>query len=329
MRILIVHDGIIPVQLYGGTERVIWALGKELVRLGHQVTYLVEKGSYCDFATVQHIDKDKPVTNQIKNDFDIVHFQFQPENLELLKMPYIITMHGNSNNLNDLDKNTVFVSGNHAKRYGSVSYVYNGLDWNEYVFPDFNMKRKYFHFLGDAGWRVKNVVGAINTIKKTKSERLKVLGGVRFNFRMGMRFTFSPKVSFSGMVGGAKKCRLINGSKGLIFPVRWNEPFGLAIIESLYYGCPVFGTPYGSLPELVTTDVGYLSNKKEELANAILNAGEFSALRCHEYAQEEFNSKRMALEYLKKYEKVIASEYLNSEYPRLKKVQEEKWLEWS
>lgn len=47
MRILIVYTGFIPVKLYGGTERMIWSLGKELSRLGHELVYLVKEGSYC------------------------------------------------------------------------------------------------------------------------------------------------------------------------------------------------------------------------------------------------------------------------------------------
>ncbi|MEO6189198.1 MAG: glycosyltransferase [Saprospiraceae bacterium] len=328
MRILIVNTGRIPAYLYGGTERVIWGLGKELTKLGHEVTFLVKKESYCEFASVIFIDESKFIIDQINNNFDVVHFNFTPENIESFRLPYIITMHGNSNNLEELNKNTVFVSKNHAERYNSFSYVHNGLDWSEYSPPNFNVKRNYFHFLGNAAWRVKNVVGAIDIIKESKSEKLMVLGGVRFNIKMGIRFTFSPRVSFVGMVGGTRKYDLLNGSKGLIFPVRWHEPFGLAIIESLYYGCPIFGTPYGSLPELVIDEVGYLSNKKDELKEAILNSNIFSQKKCHEYANEEFNSKKMAIEYLKKYEKVISLENLNSIPPQLQKLQEHKFLEW-
>lgn len=328
MKILIVNTGIIPVNLYGGTERVIWGLGKELVKLGHEISYLVKQGSYSDFASVIHIDESKPILEQITNDYDVVHFNFRPKGLENMSIPYIITMHGNINNLSEFDNNTVFISQNHATRHNSNSFVYNGLDWSEYSRPEFKNNRNYFHFLGNAAWRVKNVSGAINVIKKTKTEKLKVLGGVRFNINMGIRFTFSPKISFAGMVGGKEKYDLINGSKGLVFPVKWNEPFGLAIIESLYYGCPVFGTPYGSLPELVTEDVGYLSNNSDELAESVLNFNNFSRKRCHEYVMEEFNSKKMALEYLKKYDKVISGDKLNTNPPKLLKLQEQKWLDW-
>ena len=206
--------------------------------------------------------------------------------------------------------------------------MHNGLDWNDYSTPELMKSRNYFHFLGNAAWRVKNVSGAINVIKKTKTQRLKVLGGVRFNFKMGMRFTFSTKAGFEGMVGGQTKFDLLNGSKGLIFPVKWHEPFGLAIIESLYFGCPVFGTPYGSLPELVTSDFGYLSANSNELAEAVLAADNYSRKRCHEYAREEFNSKQMALAYIQKYERVMAGVPLNTKPFELVNPSEEKWLAW-
>jgi hypothetical protein len=52
MHILFVNHAPIPVFAYGGTERVIWDLGKSLVGLGHRVSYLVPQGSHCDFAQV-------------------------------------------------------------------------------------------------------------------------------------------------------------------------------------------------------------------------------------------------------------------------------------
>lgn len=328
MRILIVDNGVIPVRLYGGTERVVWALGKELNQLGHQVTFLVGEGSSCNFARVIHIDRTKEITEQIPEEVDIIHFNFQPKNLEKVNKPYIITVHGNISEPIPLDRNAVFVSKNHAERYNSTSYVYNGLNWDDYTKPDLSIKKEYFHFLGKAAWKVKNVKGAIETIKKTKKESLHILGGVRFNFKMGMRFTFSPRIQFHGMVGGSKKDQLIQKSKGLVFPIRWHEPFGLAITESLYYGCPVFATPYGSLSELVTQEVGFLSNKSAELADAIENVDTYCNKTCHEYARDIFNSKVMTQAYLKKYEQVLSGNSLNEKNPQLVKIQQEKYLDW-
>ncbi len=326
MNILIVDSEIIPAKKYGGTERVIWYLGKELVRMGHKVTFLVQKGSVCDFTNVLFLDPKKKLSKQIPASTDIVHFNFVPE--EPIEKPYIITIHGNGNDFRKFDLNTVFVSKDHASRFGSESFIHNGLDWDDYGKPDLDSKREYFHFLGKAAWRVKNVQGAIDVIKSTKREELMVLGGRRWNLKMGLHFTLSPRVHFCGMVGGEEKNTLLRKSKGLILPVRWHEPFGLALIESLYFGCPVFGTPYGSFPEIVHPDVGFLSSSIAELSAAVENVGQFSRVKSHQYAMEQFNSKRMAMAYLDKYIQVLNGEKLNLQPPQLIEKLSVKFLEW-
>ena len=327
MNILLVYKGTIPVKLYGGTERVIWYLGKELAKMGHQITYLVRAGSQCDFGKVLFIDEEKPLIKQIPEDIDIVHFNGTPKEIEGFSRPFVVTIHGNSKKT--LQKNSIFVSKNHAARYDSDSFVYNGLDWDDYSTVNINADRKRFHFLGKAAWRIKNVKGAIDVVRASKSEQIDILGGVRFNTNMGIRFTFSQRAKFHGMVGGASKDAFLQQSKGLIFPVRWHEPFGLAIIESLFFACPIFGTPYGSLPELVNDEVGFLSNKQSELTQAIEHADSFSKQRCHDYAVEAFNSRKMAVNYLEKYEKVLDNQSLNPKPLQLTEVQQAKFLDWS
>lgn len=313
MNILIVNPSKIPALLYGGTERVIWYLAKELTKMGHKVRFLVAEGSYCDFADVIPLQKNKSFNSQIPDDIDIVHFNF-PINEEISK-PYIVTIHGNSSPGQVFDVNTVFVSRNHAQRHNAESYVYNGLDWDDYGTPDFSAKRNYFHFLGNAAWRVKNVRGAINIAEKA-GVKLVVMGGNRVNFKMGFRITFSPRVRFYGMVGGEKKNNIIKESSGLIFPVLWDEPFGLAITESMYFGCPVFGTPRGSLPELVNDKLGFLSNDYNQIAEAVKNADKFNRKYISEYARENFNSKIMAEKYLEKYLLVLNGKKLNIPNPK-------------
>lgn len=237
-------------------------------------------------------------------------------------------MHGNSNDKNEFDKNSVFVSKNHAERFGSTSYVYNGLDWSDYGKVDLNNDRKYFHFLAKAAWRVKNVKGAIALVEQTPQEKLHVVGGTRLNISMGFRFTTSARVRFHGMLGGQDKLNVLQKSKGLIFPVLWNEPFGLSIVESLYFGCPVFATPYGSLPEIVNKEVGFLSAHSSELAEAIQHSSQYDRKKCHDYAIEFFNSATMAKNYLQKYELVLNGKKLNEQKPQLKLIQNERFLPW-
>jgi glycosyltransferase involved in cell wall biosynthesis len=327
LNILIIHDQKLPVFTYGGTERVIWALGKELHLLGHRVTFLLPSGSSCDFANMLIWNPSKPLNDQIPMDTDIVHFQKEPD--EQISKPHIVTIHGNGNKDRILHKNAVFVSQNHAQRHGSDVFVHNGLDWTEYAKPNLHAERQRFHFLGNAAWRIKNVKGAIKVIQKTPKEHLDVLGGKRFNFKMGLRFTFSPRIHFHGMVGGQQKFQLLNSSKGLIFPVLWHEPFGLAITESLFYGCPIFATPYGSLPELVNPEIGFLSNNSADLAEAILQSNQYKQSTCHAIAQELFDSKTMAKKYLSMYEKVVNGENLNQVNPQILDTNTPKFLPWN
>lgn len=325
MHVLIVYPGIIPVFKYGGTGRDIWYEGKELARMGHKVTYLTGKGSGCDFADVIPLNPDQSFDDQIPESVDIVHFHFKPN--EKISKPFMVTIHGNSNKVEVFDINTVFVSRDHARRHGSEAFVYNGMDWDDYGAVDLQAKRNYFHFLGNAAWRVKNLRGAIKVVSDAEA-RMVVLGGHRLNFRMGFRFTTNSNISFKGFVGGEKKFASLRNSAGLVFPVLWNEPMGLAIIESLYFGCPVFGTPYGSLPELVPSEVGFLTNSSSSMSEAIKDAGLFSAKFCHEYAVENFNSRRMTENYLVLFGQVLNGEPLNPTPPRMKEIPSEGLLPW-
>jgi len=144
-----------------------------------------------------------------------------------------------------------------------------------------------------------------------------VMGGNRLNFNMGFRLTLSRRASFFGMVSGARKLELLNNSRGLLFPVIWHEPFGLAVIESLYMGCPVFGTPYGALPEIVSDSVGFLSDQALELAAALEHSGSFDRRACHEYAADTFSARQMAIKYVNLYELILQGTPLNAKRPQL------------
>lgn len=306
MHILIKINSVLPVSLYGGTERVVWSLAKALSSMGHRITLATPAGSSCPFADVIAVDASRPLDSQLPAGVDVVHFFSPPR--EDTEKPYVVTQEGNG--LHTRDCNTVYVSRQHAVNHGAEFFIYNGLDWSDYPDPCLDRKRQGFHFLGKAAWRVKNVRGAISVTRRA-GETLHVLGGTRLNFKMGFRFTPDRHVRFHGMVGDQEKAACMMGSKGLLFPIRWHEPFGLAITESLYYGCPVFGTPYGSLPELVSDDVGFLSDSEEELVAALATADGFSARRCHELARDVYGAEVMAHAYLAVYEKVLNGESLN------------------
>lgn len=322
MHILIVHSSVIPATKYGGTERVVFWLTHQLLKLGHKVSLLVPKESFVPNANMLVYKPHIPLNRQIPVNVDVVHLHCGTNELPL--KPYLITIHGNIGQKVHFDKNTVFVSQNHASRFGSNAFVHNGLNPEDYGKPNFK-KQDYIHFLGDAAWRVKNVKAAIAIATKAKIP-LKVLGGVRFNFNQGIRLTFNLNTKFYGMVGGELKNNLLQQSKAMLFPVRWHEPFGIAITESLYFGCPVFGTPYGSMPELVTKEVGFLSYKSEELVKALKELDKYNPKTCYEYVMENFTNVQMANKYLMYYQQVLNGKTINEVAPILQQVQTEKFL---
>jgi glycosyltransferase involved in cell wall biosynthesis len=324
MKILIVNNTRIPAAKYGGTERVIWWLGKELNRLGHEVSYLVAAGSTCPFAKILIYDPAVGMDLQVPDDIDVVHFHIHPGGFT--KKPYLLNVHNNPGYGYRMDKNAVFVSADHAARHGSSIFVHHGLDPDDYHKPDLSQKRTYTHFLAKAAWKVKNVKGAIDVATRS-GNKLMVLGGTRLNLKMGLRFTPNLNVRFKGMVDNEQKAVLLNGSKALLFPVLWHEPFGIVIIESLYFGCPVFGTPYGSLPELVIPEVGLLSSSIPALTEGLKNVAEFNNQLCHDYAMANFTVQKMVRQYLSLYERVLNGETLNAVNPTLIEATP-KYLPW-
>lgn len=312
--VLLDRGNPIPALKYGGTERVIWGLGLELTKLGHNVTFIVPKGSICPFAKVIEYDTTVNMNSLFPIDTDIVHLSFVPD--YELDYPHIVTMHGNKRIDDKFDLNTVFISENHAKRHHSDIYVYNGLVWEDYPKVELNKSREYLHFLAKASWKVKNLSGAAKIAIQSKN-KLKVMGGEKWTFYNMKRkpfYTLHPNVKYMGQVDDIQKIKVMQESKGLLFPVLWNEPFGLALIESLYAGCPVFGTKKGSLPEIINENVGFISDDENEIITAIVEK-KFSPQTCHDYAVTHFNAKVMTENYIKLYEKVISGENLNKTIP--------------
>lgn len=315
MKIVIIERGSkLPAVKYGGTERVVWGLGYELNALGHDVTFIVPEGSICPFAKVITLDETVNINSLIPADTDIVHLNYVPK--DQVEFPYIFTMHGNTQPEEILPLNSVFVSKNHAIRNNSDVFVYNGLLWEDYPKVDLTKKRNYLHFLAKASWKVKNLASSAKIAVKSNN-KLEVMGGEKwtaYNLKRKPLFTLSPSVHYNGQVDNQQKLKIMQESKGLLFPVLWDEPFGLALIESLYCGCPVFGSERGSLPELITEDVGFLSNDDNELITAIKTKS-FKPEVCHNYAKNNFSAKVMTENYLRLYEKVLAGEILNKTAP--------------
>lgn len=302
-RVVLVHDAVLPVQTYGGTERVIWWLTRGLHEMGVPVTLVAKPGTKCPYAkVVEHAGAFPPPELPAG---DIVHYFNTPPTEP--KTPYLVSIHGNGKPGEVFLPQTSFVSRNHAERHGAQAFVYNGVDPDEYEFR--SQKSDYLLFLAKASWKVKNVDGAIR-ISRAAGKTLKIVGGSRW---------WCPRwrgVHWEGMLGGAKKREIIAGSRGLLFPVLWPEPFGLAVVEAMVSGTPVLASAYGSLPELVSEEAGKICDTESDFVAAVPTLGDFKPERCREWALSRFHYRKMAEGYQRYYEKILNGVAINELIPR-------------
>jgi glycosyltransferase involved in cell wall biosynthesis len=317
MHVTLYKPGKIPIppRLYGGTERIIHWLGKALVELGHQVTLIANAQSHIPGAELRVIaaDEKNPAAwlKLVPVSTDIVHLWDTSEpNSE---KPFVVTVEGNGRPGQRFHPNTIFVSQKHAANHGSRHFVHNGLDPNEYSFSE--KRGDYALFLAKARWQVKNLPGAIKVARRARIE-LRVLGSRNWPLNLQRLLPPIRGVRYYGMLGGAKKRELLARARCLIFPVRWHEPFGIAVIEALVGGAFVAATPYGSLPEIVTRETGMLSAKTGELVDAVKNPQRFSLQKCRERVlRGGFTHLDMAKNYLKFYEQVLTRGSLGETAP--------------
>jgi glycosyltransferase involved in cell wall biosynthesis len=296
----------IPPKLYGGTERIIYWLGKALVAIGHRVTLIANAQSYIPGVELRAIPADERDPQAwlkfVPPSTDIVHLWDTSEPNS--KKPFVVTVEGNGQPGQQFHANTIFVSRKHAENHGSKHFVHNGLDADEYKFSE--TRDDYAVFLAKARWPVKNLEGAIQVARLAKVE-LHVLGSRNWPFNLQKLLPRIRGVRYHGMTGGKEKEDLLARARCLIFPVRWHEPFGIANIEALASGSFVAATPHGSLPEIVSPEVGLLSTDANELANGIKDPTRFSPLKCREHILKNgFTHLDMARSYLRYYEAVLA-----------------------
>jgi glycosyltransferase involved in cell wall biosynthesis len=235
----------------------------------------------------------------IPADADIIHAHFPVKTLPK-NVPLVQTLHSNWKPGTPLPPNTIFLSGDHAKRHGSDVFVYNGLDPAEYIFR--RRKERWDLFLGklhsDRGYH-----WAIDAAKRT-GRRLIVAGG--------WRPSFTGVIKYVGEVGGKRKAVLLARARCLWMPAQWDEPFGLPTIEALFSGTPVLGTRRGALPEIVTPDVGVLRDKMDELIAAMDKVGSLDPQACRARAERYFTHLVMAEAYVRMYQAVMSAGKLPS-----------------
>jgi glycosyltransferase involved in cell wall biosynthesis len=111
-------------------------------------------------------------------------------------------------------------------------------------------------------------------------------------------------------VVGAQKARLLARAKAMIFPIQWEEPFGLAMVESMVSGTPVIAMARGAASEVVEPGItGFLAEDLDGLVEAYGRIGEIDLERCIKRASDRFGPSQMADGYQSVYERAIQESY--------------------
>jgi glycosyltransferase involved in cell wall biosynthesis len=269
--------------------------------------------------------------------YDVVHFMYKPSNdvIEGLKFPEVVTIHGNGKEGEIFPLNSNFVSQNHAERHGSQTFVYNGLDLKLYqdhskILNSSNRKNDQKKmstqkikglFFSKTKWSVKNLSFAMGLASRDQRLELSIAGGKGPWFRQ-MYATLHPRMHWLGEVSDEQKFAMFTSSDLFLFPVRWHEPFGLVVVESMLCGLPVMASPLGSLPELISQkEFGRLlplnfSDWSQAMTEFINSYRPEDCQQMQESARERFSSAEMAKNYLHLYEKRLNGHKLNLKFPQ-------------
>jgi glycosyltransferase involved in cell wall biosynthesis len=203
--------------------------------------------------------------------------------------------------------------------------VYNAIDINQFQFSP--NKKNYFitlaRFTHDKGQHV-----AVKLAAKLKA-RLRMAGtvaGIESNrklllelanpmsqYRSVEEFRYYsdrilpyvlryPKITYSGNLKGSKKQKFISEAKALLFPIDWEEPFGMAVIEALACGTPVIAMNHGAMPEIIEHGVnGFLANNEQEFEEYMKRVDEIDPAQCRRSVAKKFSSDAMATAYIDRY----------------------------
>ena len=115
-----------------------------------------------------------------------------------------------------------------------------------------------------------------------------------------------PRITYAGSLSGKRKMKFLSEAKALLFPIEWEEPFGMSVIEALACGTPVIAMNRGAMPEIIEHGVtGFLANNQKEFEEYMLRIDEIDPAACRESVERHFSTKAMAKNYYERYQEVV------------------------
>jgi glycosyltransferase involved in cell wall biosynthesis len=329
----------VPPTLYGGTERIVSFLTEELVRQGHDVTLFASGDSATaarlvspcprslrlDPGAVDTLAPHYRLLEQVFDrlaEFDVVHFHIDYLHFPLStrhRFPHVTTLHGRLDipELTALyqvypNEPVVSISDNqrwplaHANWQGTV---YHGLP--PAMLACHAAPGGYLAFLGRISPE-KRVDRAIE-IARLAGLPLKIAAKVdradRDYFDRDIKALLDqPHVEYVGEIGEAEKQAFLGNARALLFPIDWEEPFGLVMIEAMACGTPVVAFRRGSVPEILEHGVnGFIVDSVEEAVGAVQRVASLSRTGCRARFDQRFTASRMTHDYLAVYRRLLNS----------------------
>lgn len=325
-----------PPKAYGGTELVVAELAKGLSALGHDVTLFATGDSSPAAPFRWHFPRPVWPPNELaelrhaafawheiaRDDFDVVHVHHVaalPSTLAY-RHPTVMTLHHERvEALVDFYRDfpdVAYVAISERQRelapeipVGHV--VHHGLDPDAY--PAGAGSGRYVAFLG----RFAPEKAPHLAVDAALAAGMKLrIGGAAHDVPVAQRYfadelaprldAAGPRVEWLGELSHGPKIALLRDASALLFPIQWEEPFGLVMIEAMLVGTPVIALARGSAPEVIEDGVtGFVVRTREEMARAMKRAATIDRSRCRARARERWSHLRMAADYARVYEATI------------------------
>ena len=95
-------------------------------------------------------------------------------------------------------------------------------------------------------------------------------------------------------------------ARAFIFPIEWEEPFGLVMIEAMSTGTPVIAYRRGAVPEVVKDGVsGFIVDTVDEMVEAISKVDQIDRAACRQHVEDNFSIEKTTRDYVAVYEKIL------------------------
>ena len=112
----------------------------------------------------------------------------------------------------------------------------------------------------------------------------------------------NSSIKYIGPVNDQQKLKLFQEAKAFLFPIKWEEPFGIVMAESLACGCPILAFRRGSVPEVVEHGInGFICKDIVEMSHFLEKIEEINSKDCRRICEDKFSLNSVANDYLNIY----------------------------